>query len=450
MKCGFAALLCLLTLPEVLSAIEPGEVVLVANRNMPQSKEVAAFYSHKRGIPQENVLYFDLPTGEDINFLSYQSNLVLPLRAALRDRKDHIKVVLCIYGVPLRVGAELPSNSEMAESKKLGADLKQDQDRIKKMEIEIKELGPAAQADKNSEAGKKLKELNDELQKLRAQVLKLEGRRRWLSHAESVASVDSELMHLWWDKYERRRFLANSMHWHAPKSVNDGKPPLVMTCRLDGPTPEIAKRLVTDAVAVEKTGLAGKVCVDARDQRYDPKTDQGYGYGGYDESMREMAALLKDHGKLDVVLDNKSEVFKPGACPDCALYCGWYSHANYVDSCKFVKGAVAWHLASSEAVSLRRKDTKLWCPKILENGACATLGPVGEPYTLGFPKPAEFFGLLATGEYTIVECYAKTLNVTSWMCTLIADPLYNPFKAKPCLKSSQVLPSPKGGRFLAR
>ena len=432
------------------SAIEPGDIIVIANKNMPASREVAEFYCQIRKVPPANVVVLDLPIVEDIGYSDYTKRLVEPLRACLADRKDRVKVLLCVYGVPLRVGADLSTEAETVELTKLNAEIKQEQDRIKNLEIELKKQEATAAKDKSNEPNKKLKEVNDELQKLRAQVQKLEGRRRWLSHAESVASVDSELMHLWWDHYERRRFMANPMHWQAPKNVNEGKPSLLMTCRLDGPTPEIAKRLVSDAAAVEKSGLSGKVYVDARDQRYDPKTDQGYGYGGYDESMREMAALLKDHGKLDVVLDNKSEVFKPGTCPDCALYCGWYSHANYVDSCKFVKGAVAWHLASSEAVSLRRKDTKLWCPKILENGACATLGPVGEPYTLGFPKPAEFFGMLATGEFTIIECYAKTLNVTSWMCTLIADPLYNPFKTRPCFKSSQVHPSPKGGRFLAR
>ncbi len=92
----------------------------------------------------------------------------------------------------------------------------------------------------------------------------------------------------------------------------------------------------------------------------------------------------------------------------------------------------------------RNSGARTFCSKAL----CATLGPVGEPYTIGFPKPEEFFGFLATGKYTLVECYARTLNLTSWMCTLIGDPLYNPYKAAPKLKASQVHPSPKGGHFL--
>ena len=67
---------------------------------------------------------------------------------------------------------------------------------------------------------------------------------------------------------------------------------------------------------------------------------------------------------------------------------------------------------------------------------------------MGFPKPAEFFGFLVTGEYTLVECYSRTLVLTSWMTTLIGDPLYNPFKNNPRMKSDKVHPSPKGGKFM--
>src|SRR5947209_14622292 len=104
-----------------------------------------------------------------------------------------------------------------------------------------------------------------------------------------------------------------------------------------------------------------------------------------------MARLLEKEAKLPVTLDDKPALFPPKSCPDCALYCGWYSLANYVDAFTFAPGAVAYHIASSEAVSLRNPRSKLWCVNLLQRGVVATLGPVTEPYTLGFPKPAEFF-----------------------------------------------------------
>ena len=81
---------------------------------------------------------------------------------------------------------------------------------------------------------------------------------------------------------------------------------------------------------------------------------------------------------------------------------------------------------------------------LLIDGAAATIGPVGEPYTIGFPKPEEFYGFLVTGEYTLVESYARSQLFTSWMMVLVGDPLYNPYAKTPKLKSWEVLPSPRG------
>ena len=57
---------------------------------------------------------------------------------------------------------------------------------------------------------------------------------------------------------------------------------------------------------------------------------------------------------MKVVLDKKPAVFPPGSCPDAALYCGWYSLANYVPAFKWNKGAVGYHVASSEATTLKQ------------------------------------------------------------------------------------------------
>jgi hypothetical protein len=86
----------------------------------------------------------------------------------------------------------------------------------------------------------------------------------------------------------------------------------------------------------------------------------------------------------------------------------------------------------------------VWFPNLLKDGAAVTLGPVSEPYTIGFPKPAEFFSFVLTGKYTLVECYAKTMLLTSWMTVLVGDPLYNPFAKSPRLKEADIRPSPKG------
>jgi uncharacterized protein (TIGR03790 family) len=148
---------------------------------------------------------------------------------------------------------------------------------------------------------------------------------------------------------------------------------------------------------------------------------------------------------MDVALDDRGELFAPGSCPDCALDCGWYSLARYVPCWKFVPGAVAYHIASAEAVSLRNPGATYWCKNLLQDGAAA-LGPVGEPYLVAFPRPAEFFGLPAIGKYALVECYWRTSLLTSWMMVQVGDPLYNPFAKDPRLAEDKVKPSPAGSR----
>ena len=304
-------------------------------------------------------------------------------------------------------------------------------------------------AKKLTDLEKKLKDKaaeKKEVDTARAAVTKLSAREGTLNHSESQACVDSELMLLWWPKYELVRWVPNPLYFQASEGYRKRSPAVVMTSRLDGPTAAIAKRLVDDAVTVEAKGLSGNVVIDSRGIKFDPKgkTDVGFGYGGYDESFREAAKLLETAG-MKVTLDTKNEVLPAGSAKGVALYCGWYSHGKFVDCCEYVPGAVAWHLASSEATTLHR-ESQVWCPNLLKKGVCATLGPVNEPYTVGFPKPAEFFGFLATGQYTLVECYLRSMLMCSWMTVLVGDPLYNPFKKNAKLKLADVLPSPKGGR----
>lgn len=423
--------LALLVFTSPAFALEPKDVWLVVNKNEPESRAVADHYIAKRGVPKTNAVELDLPKGEDISRADYDAKLAKPLRDALSDHKAKVKVLVTTYGVPLCVGGVVPNEDEQKQLAKLRPELADARKKIAGLEKD-KDTDPK------------------DLAAARGDVRRLEMRERVLSHAESNASVDSELMLLWWEPYPLVRWVPNPLYTQASETYRKKSAPVVMVSRLDGPTPDIAKRLVDDAIATEKEGLKGKAVIDARGIKFDAsrKGESGHGYEGYDESMREAAALLERAG-LTVELDDKGEVLKPGAAKGVALYCGWYSHANFVDCCEYERGAVAWHLASSEAATLRNKDSKVWCPNLLKRGVCATVGPVAEPYTVGFPKPAEFFGLLAAGEHTLVECYSRTMLFCSWMTVLVGDPLYTPYKGGGKLKADDVKPSPKGGKNIS-
>src|SRR6478672_7591961 len=114
--------LLLLTASPAL-ALDPADVVVVANKTVPESGRVAAHYLAARKVPAANLVLLDLPAGEDISRADYDSRLAGPLRRALADRKDAVKVILTVYGVPLRVGRQEPTADEKAELAKLAPEL---------------------------------------------------------------------------------------------------------------------------------------------------------------------------------------------------------------------------------------------------------------------------------------------------------------------------------------
>jgi uncharacterized protein (TIGR03790 family) len=251
-----------------------------------------------------------------------------------------------------------------------------------------------------------------------------------VSQNETGASFDSELaLILWPDEYQLLRWQPNYLrpaydHSQLPKAHRT-----FMVARLDAPTLVLAKGLVDTAIKIENEGLRGKVYIDTRGLGKLEDTNVMPGsYGDYDRALLITAKGIDEQTDLEVVTDTTPQLFQPGSCADAALYCGWYSLAKYVDAFEWKPGAVAYHLASNEAHSLRDPASQAWCKRLLEDGVCATIGPVYEPYLGSFPRPDEFFGMLLQGELTLVECFARSNPFNSWMMTLIGDPLYRPFK----------------------
>ena len=257
---------------------------------------------------------------------------------------------------------------------------------------------------------------------------------------ESHASFDSELSLVFWPDYPLIRWRPNLLHYSFDgKTVRDVRLTL-MVSRIEAPTIELARKLVDNALAVEKKGLQGKVYIDARGQRGQGGNPQRGSIVEQDQSLRNLAKLLEDHTDLDVTLDNNDDLFQAGDCPDASIYCGWYSLASYVAAFEFNAGAIAYHIASSEAATLRDPESQVWCKRLLEEGVCVTLGPVDEPYLVAFPLPDEFFVSVLSGKYSLVESYYRTKPDSSWMMVLVGDPLYNPFANKPPIKTDD-LPS---------
>jgi len=207
-----------------------------------------------------------------------------------------------------------------------------------------------------------------------------------------------------------------------------GRDDILMVSRLDGPSPAIVRRMIDDSLAAEEKGLQGRAYFDARWKRPDNTDVSGSGF--YDLSIHRAADRVRKSGRMPVVVNDDDTLFQPAEAPETALYCGWYSLARYVDAFEWQPGSVGIHIASQECQTLRSGSSRVWCKRMLEEGAAAVVGPVGEPYLQAFPVPEAFFSFLIDGYYTLVESYMLSLPWLSWKMVLVGDPLYRPFAAK--------------------
>lgn len=252
----------------------------------------------------------------------------------------------------------------------------------------------------------------------------------WLNAEQTESALDSELSLLWWRGYPRAKWVPNPLEWRTQNAWRrrPGRVPVtLMVTRLDGPSIPVVRNLIETSARVEGEGLKGQVAIDARGKT---GTDP---YAEYDDRLRRLADLLRTKSKLQVTLDNNEALIPEHSLKDIAVYCGWYSLRNYVPPGSFSAGAVGFHVASFEMVSLRGRREHGWVRGLLSDGVVGTVGPVAEPYLQSFPPADEFFPLLFTGRLTLAEVYWRTVPWSSWMQTCIGDPLYNPYHRDPPL-----------------
>jgi uncharacterized protein (TIGR03790 family) len=254
--------------------------------------------------------------------------------------------------------------------------------------------------------------------------------RQGFEGAQSEAAFDSELALLWWEGYPASGWQLNPLHHRVAGKLK--APPVIMVTRLDAHSPDVVRRMIETSVKVEQEGLGGNVLLDARGKA-PPDA-----YGRYDQTIRDLGEIVKSKTQLPLTLDDQEPVFPAGSQKDVAVYCGWYSLRNYVPAFTFKPGAVGFHIASSELVSLRGENERGWVRNLLNDGVVATVGPVAEPYLHSFPTADDFFPLLMTGELTLAEAYWRANPLASWMNTCVGDPLYSPFKARPALKRADL------------
>jgi uncharacterized protein (TIGR03790 family) len=401
----FSLLLTLMTATPGV-ALQPGEILILANRRLAESVDLARYYARRRNIPDEHLLLLDVPTGERCSRDVYEQRIADPVRQYLAAVTPawRIRCLVLMYGLPLTVTAGPDADRET---------LRLIEDREAALKALLDPNAPEPAADRPAELAA---ELEDVRRRLNSEKVR----------ADTVASVDSELCVVRVPDPPIGGWIENPFCVaHRNHSAAISRDAVIMTARLDGPTPASVRRMIDDAIRVEATGLSGVAYFDARWPDRPSSTPSAYHL--YDRAIHRAARRVADSGRMPVVVDADSGLFRPGRCPNAALYCGWYSLKQYVDAFEWQPGAVGYHIASGECTTLKKKGSQVWCKRMIEEGVCATIGPVGEPYVQAFPMPDQFFGFLTEGILSLAECYMVSLPFLSWKMVLIGDPLYRPF-----------------------
>ncbi|MCC6234919.1 MAG: TIGR03790 family protein [Verrucomicrobiales bacterium] len=383
-------------------------VVVLYNSEMKDSRSVAEYYAERRNIPEERRIGLSLPETEVISRSNFTARLEGPLvvelkRRGLIDLRDEVRpatetapgrvvevlrsakvrtLVVC-YGVPLRVAED---------------------------------------------AGRREPE---------AAVIPEQLRR-------NEAAVDAELTALPFLLAGHPIIGPMVNPWMGSTNAADMHPAngVFVVGRLDGPTPELARGLVDKALDAEQQGLLGRGYFDIRSIADGP-------YQPGDQWISNAWKAVSRYG-FDTYLDRRPETLAAGfPLSHVAFYAGWYD-ANVSGpflpaKLEFMPGAVAYHLHSFSAPTLRSAD-RGWVGPLIARGVTATMGTVAEPYLDGTPDVGLCYARLMFSGFTWGEAALASQRMLSWQLTVVGDPLYRPFGAS-MLERAKSLSSAGQGRI---
>ena len=113
-------------------ALAPGDLIVVYNRNMVESKAVAEYYAQKRQVPFDQLVGVAVPTAEQMSRQEYDQNLLPPVREAAKKLQAQGKTpaLLLVYGIPLRVLGPPETDADRAFKSLAAAKVKEYQDLV--------------------------------------------------------------------------------------------------------------------------------------------------------------------------------------------------------------------------------------------------------------------------------------------------------------------------------
>ena len=118
-------------------ALEPNEILVVANTDQAASTRLARYYCQARGVPAANVIPVSLGTQlrDSIGRSDYEKRLAGPIRRTFATRKDlgNIQCLVTTYGIPFKVGRRDPLSGFDAQLTQLREALQKEKDEIAKL-----------------------------------------------------------------------------------------------------------------------------------------------------------------------------------------------------------------------------------------------------------------------------------------------------------------------------
>jgi len=349
--------------------------IVVFNKNAPESAGLAKFYAQKRSIQADHLIALDCSIDEEISRDQYDSTIADPLRETMKQR--------AWWRTLGSGGQEKVMNSTI----RFVAVIKGVPLKIRQATGYVGDVAGAAPIGTRNDA-----------------------------------SVDSELAVL--GLYTRAISGAlNNPYYRDFRSIMEfSDAPILLVCRLDAPSAEVVRRMIDDSINTERSGLWGRAFIDGAHN-----TDGGREIG--DKWMSDTVLQMHKAG-IPAVFDDTPQLFPDGyPITDCALYYGWYSDhlagAFASPDFRFLPGAIAVHIHSYSASTLRDPNAN-WCAPLLLRGAAATCGNVYEPY-LQLTTQVDLLNDRLLHGFTLAESAYMATRVLSWMSVVIGDPLYRPY-----------------------
>lgn len=398
---GFVLIL-LLTLGALVQAAdttrtpsrEAAATLVIYNSRDPASKSLADYYAQKHAIPPKQVVGLDCPLEETITRKDYADTIETPLRRIFEQENwwkvrtefdgkrsisaNRIRFVALMRGMPLRIQTVIPP----PEPDKPPPPRPNEGDPVR---------------------------------------------------SRDEASVDSELSALGDFNSDSFGLVMNPYYQRFTPIMDSAMAAgMLLVCRLDAPTEETVRRMIDDGLEAERDGLFGWVYIDRRSI-----ADGGYKDG--DNWLLNAAAECWSKG-VPVILDNLPAIFPTGfPVTNAALYYGWYegaiAGAMATGDLRFQRGAIAVHIHSFSAATLRNPTTG-WVAPLVTRGAAASLGNVYEPY-LDLTAHLDIFNDRLFQGFTLAESAYMAQKALSWMNVVVGDPLYRPFATSKNLAARQ-------------